>query len=117
MADDIAQWLEGLGLGQFAQAFAENGIDFDVRPRLTEDILKELGLNLGDRVRLRTAIEALAGDETSIRQGAPEPQPAEAERRQLTVMFCEETGTRWPRRGSRGDLRRSWLPMWSATAG
>ncbi len=37
MADDIAQWLEGLGLGQYAQAFAENNIGFDILPRLSDD--------------------------------------------------------------------------------
>ncbi len=52
MADDIAQWLEGLGLGQYAEAFAENDIDFDILPRLTEDELSKLGLSLGDRHRL-----------------------------------------------------------------
>ncbi len=93
MADDIAQWLEQLGLGQYAQAFTDNGIDFDVLPRLTDDILKEFGLNLGDRLRLQTAIEAMAGVDTSIQSAAPEPQPAKAERRQLTVMFCDLVGS------------------------
>ena len=37
MADDIAQWLEGLGLGQYAEAFAENDIGFDILPRLSDD--------------------------------------------------------------------------------
>ena len=57
MADDIAQWLERLGLGQYAQAFAENGIALDVLPRLSEEDLKELGINLGDRRRLQAALE------------------------------------------------------------
>ena len=42
MADDIARWLEGLGLSQYAQAFAENEIEFDLLPKLTDDDLKEL---------------------------------------------------------------------------
>ncbi len=37
MADEIAQWLEGLGLGQYAQGFAENDIGFDILPRLSDD--------------------------------------------------------------------------------
>ncbi len=37
MAEEIAQWLEGLGLGQCAQAFAENDIGFDIMPRLSDD--------------------------------------------------------------------------------
>ena len=49
MADDIAQWLEGLGLGQYAEAFAENDIESKNLPRLTEDDLKELGLSIGHR--------------------------------------------------------------------
>ncbi len=44
MSDDIAQWLEGLGLGQYAQAFTDNDIEFKNLRRLTEDDLKELGL-------------------------------------------------------------------------
>ena len=49
MADDIARWLEGLGLGQYAQAFAENDIDLRALPHLSDDDLKELGLSLGHR--------------------------------------------------------------------
>ncbi len=60
MADDIAKWLEGLGLGQYAQMFAEHDIDLEVLPRLSEGNLKELGLTLGHRVKLQAAIEALA---------------------------------------------------------
>ncbi len=98
MANDIAQWLEGLGLGQYAQAFAENRIDLDVVTRLTEDDLKDLGLPIGDRRRLQVAIEALSADEPSTRPDASparkaEPQPTEAERRQLTVMFCDLVGS------------------------
>ncbi len=37
MADDITQWLEGLGLGQYTQAFAENNFGFDILPRLSDD--------------------------------------------------------------------------------
>ena len=59
MTDDIAHWLEGLGLGQYAQAFAENGVGFDILSRLSDDELKELGLGLGDRHRLKAAIEAI----------------------------------------------------------
>ena len=60
MADDIAQWLEGLGLSLYAQTFAEHDIDFEVLPRLSEGNLKELGLTLGHRGKFQTAIEALA---------------------------------------------------------
>ena len=60
MAEDIAQWLEELGLSRYAQVFDEHDIDFEVLPRLSEGNLKELGLTLGHRVKLQAAIEALA---------------------------------------------------------
>ena len=41
---DVSDWLAGLGLAQYAQSFAENGIDADVLPQLTGDDLKELGV-------------------------------------------------------------------------
>ena len=53
MANDIAGWLEGLGLDQYAPAFAENDVELSDLPHLTEDDLKELGLSLGPRRRLR----------------------------------------------------------------
>ena len=93
MAEDIAQWLKKIGLGQYAPAFAENGIDFDILPRLSDENLKDLGFNLGDRMRFQSAIEVLATDQPvaglakSLVQGT-EPLLAEAERRQLTVLFC-----------------------------
>ncbi len=59
MAEDIAQWLEELGLSQYEQVFAEHDIDFEVLPRLSEGNLKELVLTLGHRVKLQAAIEAL----------------------------------------------------------
>ncbi len=62
MADDIAQWLEGLGLGQYVQAFAENDIELKNLTRLTEDDLKDLGLSIGHRRTLQEAIEALTAN-------------------------------------------------------
>ncbi len=98
MADDIAKWLEGLGLGRYAQAFAENDIDVEVLSRLTDDDLKELGLSIGHRRKLQAAVEALSSDERATRpQASPareaEPKLAEAERRQLTVLFCDLVGS------------------------
>lgn len=95
MAKDPAQWLEGLGLGQYAQAFAENGIGLDVLPRLSEDDLKELGLNLGDRRRLQAALEIPDPVAEHPAGAGGEPtrtlQP-EAERRQVTVLFADICG-------------------------
>ena len=95
MADDIVQWLGELGLGQHAQTFAENGIGLDVVARLSDDDLKELGLNLGDRRRVQSAVETLAGagpTGTVVTEQSP-PSSPEAERRQLTVMFCDLVGS------------------------
>ncbi len=96
MSDDITQWLEGLGLGQYAQAFADSDIKFEILPRLTEDDFKDLGLSIGHRRILQAAIEALSADDEPIKptltltpQLRPQPRPAEAERRQLTVLFCD----------------------------
>ena len=37
----IADWLQRLGLGQYAERFAENDIDFSVLPYLTDTDLKD----------------------------------------------------------------------------
>ena len=41
---DIGDWLRGLGLERYEQAFRENEIDLRVLPELTADDLKELGV-------------------------------------------------------------------------
>ncbi len=94
---DIAEWLRGLGLEQYENAFRENAIDAEVLRDLTADDIKELGVTpIGHRRRLLTAIAALRGDTP---QGVGETEPAavaisgEAERRQLTVMFCDLVGS------------------------
>ncbi len=58
MAHDIGAWLEGLGLGQYADAFGENEIDLDALPYITEDDLKDIGVALGARRKLLEAIAA-----------------------------------------------------------
>jgi class 3 adenylate cyclase/predicted ATPase len=95
---DVARWLAEQGLGHHAEAFAENGIAGDVLRDLTDADLRELGLNLGDRKRLLKAIAALAAGSTDARAETPEPTaepavPREAERRQLTVLFCDLVGS------------------------
>jgi class 3 adenylate cyclase/predicted ATPase len=93
---DIAEWLRGLGLEQYENAFRENAIDVEVLRDLTADDIKELGVApIGHRRRLLTAIAALRGDTP---QPGAETAPitaisAEAERRQLTVMFCDLVGS------------------------
>ena len=56
---DVQKWLADLGLSQYAPAFSENLIDFEVLPDLTEDDLRELGLPMGPRKKLLKAITAL----------------------------------------------------------
>ena len=92
---DIAAWLHGLGLEQYEPVFRENDVDGDVLPNLTAEDLKDLGINsVGHRRRLLEAIAALneSGTQAAITpvDGAP---ATEAERRQLTVMFCDLVGS------------------------
>jgi class 3 adenylate cyclase len=95
---DVARWLHSLGLGRYEAAFTENRIDLEVLPKLTAEDLRELGVvAVGDRRKILTAIAEL--------RGPPDPtptigQPSEAasvmdtaERRQLTVMFCDLVGS------------------------
>ena len=58
-----ADWLEKLGLGQYAQRFAENDISFSVLPDLTDQHCKEIGVSLGHRLQLLRAIAKLADAE------------------------------------------------------
>src|SRR6266852_3579781 len=90
---DIAEWLRGLGLGQYEPAFRANEIDARVLPSLTAEDLKDLGVSLvGHLRRLLNAIAALAVEAPTATATTP-PAPAEAERRQLTVMFCDLVGS------------------------
>jgi hypothetical protein len=95
---DIAAWLNGLELGQYEQAFRESEIDERVLPSLTAEDLKDLGVKLvGHRRRLLDAIAALAtpGTVVSATAGTVDAAPrSDAERRQLTVMFCDLVGSK-----------------------
>ena len=92
---DVADWLGRLGLGRYESAFREHEIDADVLPELTDADLGELGLP-GDRERLLKAIAGLGRARTpSQPRGPPATLGQEnlAERRQLTVMFCDIVGS------------------------
>src|SRR5215470_445298 len=92
----IAEWLAGLGLGEYAQRFAENGIDFSALGHLSDQDLKDLGVLLGHRRRLQAAIAELPGAAPAPPKtaAAPMTKPEDAaERRQLTVMFCDLVGS------------------------
>jgi class 3 adenylate cyclase/tetratricopeptide (TPR) repeat protein len=93
---DIAAWLHGLGLQQYEPAFRPNEIDARVLPSLTAEDLKDLGVTLvGHRRRLLDAIAALSAEVPAAVTAASRdaPAPADAERRQLTVMFCDLVGS------------------------
>ena len=96
----IADWLEKLGMSEYAQRFAENAIDFSVLSDLTDQDLEKLGVLLGHRRKLLRAIANLE----VIEKGAPAvpvaPAPSAtqraaetAERRQVTVMFSDLVGS------------------------
>jgi hypothetical protein len=108
---DIAAWLRGLGLERYEPTFRENEIDAEVLPELTEEHLAKLGLPLGPRLKLLKAIAALP-EGALPSPGGPLPTPplpgldgldpgiagegrvgVDAERRQLTVMFCDLVGS------------------------
>src|SRR6202171_1577188 len=92
---DVGAWLRGLGLGQYEGAFRENEIESDVLSELTESDLEKLGLPLGPRKRILKAIANLGGaDKPSGAASLARPAPEDAaERRQLTVMFCDLAGS------------------------
>jgi class 3 adenylate cyclase len=90
---DIAEWLRGLGLEQYEPAFRENAIDGAVLARLTAEDLREIGVGLiGHRRKLLDAIAELRGDAGTPAPAAETPVSS-AERRQLTVMFCDLVGS------------------------
>jgi class 3 adenylate cyclase/tetratricopeptide (TPR) repeat protein len=95
---DIRQWLDSLGLGQYADSFAEHAIEWEILTELDHDVLKDVGVSVaGHRLRILKAAKALGsaeGTTTSHSPGEPlsaqTPVPgSEAEHRQLTVMFCD----------------------------
>jgi class 3 adenylate cyclase/tetratricopeptide (TPR) repeat protein len=92
---DVGAWLRSIGLGEYADAFADNHIDESVLPSLTSGDLKELGvLSIGHRKKLLAAIAELSRKEPE-RQDAVGPGPqvlTEGERRQVTVLFADLSG-------------------------
>src|SRR6516165_7833521 len=110
---DIAAWLRGLDLGQYEAAFRDNDIDAAVLPELTTEDLISIGVtSVGHRRKLLSAIAALRAADAlpdlislTAPSGSPLPHPppragegrvgagSEAERRQLTVMFCDLVGS------------------------
>jgi len=92
---DVLGWLRNLGLGQYEAVFRENHIDGSVLSSLTNEDLKDIGVaSVGHRRRLLDAIAVLRGGDFGAAVAVPVlGTAAEAERRQLTVMFCDLVGS------------------------
>ena len=96
MSEDLRYWLQQIGLEQHAETLAANDVDFDVLPELSDEDLKELGLSLGHRRRLLRAIAELPNRVSRPADGPAEvtrEAGREAERRQVTVLFCVLVGS------------------------
>jgi class 3 adenylate cyclase/ABC-type transport system involved in cytochrome c biogenesis ATPase subunit len=90
----ITEWLASIGLSEYAQRFADNGIDLSVIRDLTEQDLKDLGVLLGHRRKMLRAIAELDGVAPAPTETATEPVARdEPERRHLTVMICDLVGS------------------------
>jgi class 3 adenylate cyclase len=97
---EIRTWLESIGLGQYADAFEANDIDMDLLKQVDDQMLKDIGVaSAGHRLRVRNAIAKLATAPVAEVNLSPATIPttettaASAERRQLTVMFCDLVGS------------------------
>ena len=90
----VAEWLEKLGMSEYADCFAENRIDLAVLPDLTDHDLEKLGVVLGDRRKMLRAIANLEAHKITVAAAAPAgPARDTAERRQVTVMFSDLVGS------------------------
>lgn len=96
---ELREWLEARGLGRYADALLAQDIELDILPQLTDADLTAAGLPVGARKRLLQAIEGLRNLSDAAMQSmgppiVPTMEPAaEAERRQLTVLFCDVVGS------------------------
>jgi hypothetical protein len=110
----VADWLKGLDLGQYAQAFADNDIDLALAlalalaATLTDGDFKEIGVaSIGRRRKLLAAAAALTAKPPAPQTTPLCPRPGrDAERRPITVMFCDSSARR--------ALRRIWIPRTGA---
>ena len=94
MSREFREWLTFYDLEHLVTVFEQNDIDLDIVAELTYGDLKELGLNLGSRKRLKIALAELRKQAAKVLPGSSEIKRTgfarkHAERRQLTVMFCD----------------------------
>src|SRR5215470_8635012 len=88
---DIGGWLKGIGFGEYAEAFAKNGVDPSILAELTNEDLKDLGVaRLADRRAILKAIACLS--ETATKSGPKAHGTSAGERRQVTVLFADLAG-------------------------
>jgi class 3 adenylate cyclase/predicted ATPase len=93
---DVGDWLRSLGLSQYETQFRQNDIDEEVLNELTDGDFEKLGVSLGHRKRLLKAIAGLAAAQPDSKPATPAPPPipaTSAERRPITVMFCDLVGS------------------------
>jgi predicted ATPase/class 3 adenylate cyclase len=117
MTDDVREWLAALGMGAYADQFATNDIEFDLLGDLDDSDLRDIGVSsLGHRKRILRAIADGEGIRDETNPGAATPRAAE--RRLLTVMFCDLVGsTALSRRLDPEDLRDVMRRYQDAVAG
>jgi class 3 adenylate cyclase len=109
----VSGWLNSIGLGQYVEAFEENAIGWDVLSHLDHNVLKDIGVRAaGDRVRILRAIKSLRARDENVETPVYPTSSSQysssggAERRQLTVLFCDLVGsTEFAHRLDPEDLR------------
>src|SRR6202161_678076 len=87
---ELRDWLRRHRFEQYAEIFEANDIDLDILPELSERDLEQLGVSMGNRLRLR---KALAERDAAPTGPSAADAPGEAERRQVTVLFCDMVGS------------------------
>ena len=96
VATNIRQWLEGLGLSRYADAFEANDIGPDLLPQISDQVLKDIGVaSAGHRLRILTSISQSAAGRSPVRAvdaAAPPAERNDGERRQATVLVADISG-------------------------
>jgi class 3 adenylate cyclase/tetratricopeptide (TPR) repeat protein len=92
---ELRDWLRRNGLEPCVEPFEANDIDLDILPDLSESDLERMGISLGNRRRLLKLIAARGAEAATSKAQEPEaaPAPGDAERRQVTVLFCDMVGS------------------------
>ena len=90
---DLREWLRKLNLEQYADAFEQDDVDLDIIGKLTEQDFVELGVSRGNRRRLMAAIAMRSAELAAAGESPAVEASSEAERRQVTVLFCDLVGS------------------------